>query len=62
MESFRALWKHADGREIEKVIKKVKVKREEEVVEVARTLSSGRADSSEGDLHLARATVFHSES
>ena len=62
MESFRALLKHADDKEVAKVVKKVKVEREEEVVEVARNLSSGKVDCSEGDLHLARATVFYSES
>jgi len=62
MESFRALLKHADDKEIAEVVKKVKVEREEEVVEVVRKLSSGKADGGEGDLHLARATVFYSES
>ena len=62
MESFRALLKHADGEEIAQVAKKVKVERKEEVVEVARKLSSSKADGSEGDLHLARATIFYTES
>jgi hypothetical protein len=62
MESFRALLKYADGKEIAKVVQKVKVEREDEVVEVARKLSSGKADDSEGDLHLARATIFYTES
>ena len=62
MESFRALLKHADDKEIAEVVKKVKVEREEEVVEVVRKLSSGKADGGEGDLLLARATVFYSES
>ncbi len=62
IQQFRAQLENADDRKIARVSKQVKVEREEEVSEIARRLSSGKGDSGEGDLHLARASTYYSES
>jgi hypothetical protein len=61
IEQFKATLLTADDEKIRAISNQVKVERKEEVSEVARRLTSPRANAEEGDLHLALASVYYSE-
>jgi hypothetical protein len=63
IEEIRAKLESASDKEIDQISKKVRVERPEEVAETARRLSTPKEGSTdETDLHLARATVYYTES
>jgi hypothetical protein len=61
IEQFKATLQNADDEKIREISNQVKVERKEEVSEVARRLTSPKDNAEEVDLHLARASVYYSE-